>query len=522
MKERKHIHSTEQNNVDLSFMTLNVACLPIMFGKQINAHYLEHNNNRVNNILNLIQKIEPKENKHNNNNNNNSEHKTSNVDETKIVNNETKNSQQDNSRTDLFAATPLKKSPDIISFQELFDYRNVIQMAEGLKARGYRYIATSMGVFDLDIQSSTDILKSNILMTSLTSYFPLASSLLSDNSSCLMNPGGLLIASKKPILASQFVKFDNAMLGEEIIAKKGVLMAKIDIGENKFITYANTHLHAGGALFKNLSSLRGTTSDRRGEQMGAMHDALLSYQDSSIKHYSGYEHAKTIISGDFNVSFNHDRHYKSISSGSSGTNGFRKNERKYYGQALLFQNFSWQRPENFCNVRTKDDTSDAENRKDNKKLIVEANQNGCYTGTSISEQILKQYKNDPNTSLETQHKVIDILNPSDYGYKTKYHSHIHSFGTETDHLSLIGEATIDLNSAYTKIRHPERYRQGFFESSHKDAICLSVLGGVALSIAIAGLAASASVSLVVLGVALLIAAYMLMTDRKINHINLTK
>lgn len=69
----------------------------------------------------------------------------------------------------------------------------------------------------------------------------------------------------------EFNLYKNVMIGEETLANKGFLALRLQVDGKYFISVYNTHLHAGGALLKMKSTKYcGTTSERRGQQMGLL------------------------------------------------------------------------------------------------------------------------------------------------------------------------------------------------------------------------------------------------------------
>ncbi len=225
----------------------------------------------------------------------------------------------------------------------------------------------------------------------------------------LTRGSGLYIFSKYPIIESSFVKFNNAKVGEETLAIKGVMGVKLKISENQFITVFTTHLEADGAILgdQQQNKTGKTNSYERGEQMGMIDHQFKTWGINPPKNYPHMQHCKTMVCGDFNTPLNDERRMLSISTGKA-KNNFKTDMIKYPGQNELFQHLEHTVPSNFFDVR------DVEHYKDHVKQIVpelfeKAKSKNNFIGTYISDKISKENKDSlrPVNPYDADCNVID-------------------------------------------------------------------------------------------------------------------
>src|SRR5690606_19442100 len=103
----------------------------------------------------------------------------------------------------------------------------------------------------------------------------------------------------------------------------------------------------------------GTTSARRGVQMGQICDHMKAWETLPPIHAPNLMHYSTHLMGDLNTSLSNERAMRSISTGAS-RNGFRKDQIKYPGQNRLFQHLNPITPENFVNIREEREEVDSD------------------------------------------------------------------------------------------------------------------------------------------------------------------
>lgn len=225
----------------------------------------------------------------------------------------------------------------------------------------------------------------------------------------LLRGSGLYIFSKYPILESLFIKYNNAKIGQETLAIKGLMGVKLKISDNQFITVFTTHFEADGAILgdKQQAQTGKTNSYERGEQMGIIDHQFKTWGINPPKNYPMMRHCKTFISGDFNTPLNDVRRMHSISTGNA-KNNFKKNMVKYAGQNALFQHLELTVPINFQEVR------DEHHYKDHVKQVVpelleKAKLDNKFIGTYIGDKISKENKdsNRPIKPYDAECNVID-------------------------------------------------------------------------------------------------------------------
>lgn len=225
----------------------------------------------------------------------------------------------------------------------------------------------------------------------------------------LLRGSGLYIFSKFPILESIFIQYNNQKVGEETLAIKGFIGAKLKISDNQFITVFTTHLEADGEILgdKQQNKTGKTNSYERGEEMGVLATTFKTWSINPPKDRPAMQHCKTFISGDFNTPLNDARRMYSISTGNA-KNNFKKNMVKYPGQKELFQHFELTVPVNFFEVR------DEYHYKDHVKqvvpeLLAKAKLENKFIGTYISDKISKENKDSyrPIKPYDAECNVID-------------------------------------------------------------------------------------------------------------------
>lgn len=222
-----------------------------------------------------------------------------------------------------------------------------------------------------------------------------------------LHNSGLVILSKYPILEGEFIRFDNMMLGEETLGGKGFMALKVAVGGDRFMSLYNTHLHAGGAIFREISVAHaGSTSARRGEEMGLIAQHMEHWGKAPPATAAQYQHLGTILCGDLNTKLNDRARMLGISQGSSRENGCRAGDIKYTGQARLFANLSCTTPENVVPhidklVTRNDDTGDITEvkRTINTTQAEHARKQGYFGGTVFTHAALHTKRQQPNLQL---------------------------------------------------------------------------------------------------------------------------
>jgi endonuclease/exonuclease/phosphatase family metal-dependent hydrolase len=263
----------------------------------------------------------------------------------------------------------------------------------------------------------------------------------------LLNAGsGLLLLSQYPILEISFHPYKNAMVGEETLANKGFITAKLQYNDNYFVTVIITHLTAGGAIFKDEQAKYGTTSYRRGVQMGEIHDEIQSVGSRAPSGYENLNYLKSFVMGDLNTALNSERQQKSISTGLSN-NGFENGQIKYPGQYALFTILNNTIPANFLEVRDLAKQR-GEGKTINPDLLAQATQENKFTGTTAPEILLKNNKTMGSsiTRQQAEGKVIDGVFCTRDGYVGDLQTNIVSFNEFTaypymmsDHFAVMGQ-----------------------------------------------------------------------------------
>lgn len=251
--------------------------------------------------------------------------------------------------------------------------------------------------FDPDVRS--------LIKSRLSGYYPYNSG---DYGQKPLNAGsGLLLMSQYPILDIHFFPYRNIMFGDEMLANKGFIIAKLKYNDSYFLTVIITHLESGDAIDKEQQSQYGTTSFRRGEQMGYIYNQIEIYASTPPPGYENLNYLKTFVMGDFNTTLNDEREQKSISTGMSD-NGFKAGEVKYPGQYMLFNILQNTVPSNFLDVR------DLATKKGGGKtvdpvLLQEAIQENKFTGSTLPDTLLKNNKEQGTfiTRQQSEYKIID-------------------------------------------------------------------------------------------------------------------
>lgn len=223
---------------------------------------------------------------------------------------------------------------------------------------------------------------------------------------CFVLRGGLLLLSRYEIVDVASGIFPNGMLGEETIGDKGFIAIKIKLSDTEFATVYSTHLHAGGGITKSLSEwYGGTTSYRRGEQMGIISAHMESWATLPPEDAPRLKHTTTFFVGDTNVTLNADvlkdgkidnRRMLSVSTGKSN-NGMHADEIKYPGQYKLFKELEAVIPGNFASVMRPPLKQGGPRVIDDAKL-KDAEKKGDFTGSI----------NDGKPSPQATNKLIDV------------------------------------------------------------------------------------------------------------------
>jgi len=243
-----------------------------------------------------------------------------------------------------------------------------------------------------------------LIKDKLSAYYPYNSG---EYGQKLLNAGsGLLMLSQYPILDIQFFPYKNIMFGDETLANKGFIVAKLKYNDNYFITVITTHLESGDALLKDKQSQYGTTSYRRGVQMGYIYDQIKTAATVPPKGYENLKYLKTFVMGDFNTALNDEREQKSISTGLSN-NGFHPGDIKYPGQYALFNTLQNTVPANFFEVRVLPTEKGAGKTVD-PNLLQQAVAQNQFTGSTLPDDLLKINK-DQATAITRQQSEYEII-----------------------------------------------------------------------------------------------------------------
>ena len=289
--------------------------------------------------------------------------------------------------------------------------------------------------FDPDVRS--------YLKAQLAHYYPYNSG---DIGQKFLNAGsGLLFFSQYPILEMTFHPYTNLMVGEETLANKGFITAKLKVDDSHFITVIATHLEAGGAIWKDQQEKDGTTSVRRGVQMGEIYNELQTVASTPPRGYENLIYLKSFVMGDFNATLNNEREQKSISTGLSD-NGFKSGDIKYPGQYWLFTALHNTVPTNFIEVRQLPTTKGAGKTVD-PVLLQQAIQQNLFTGSTLPDDLLKPNRANATalTRQGTEYKMIDGIFESHDGVNGDITTYITSLNESSpyrysmsDHLATLG------------------------------------------------------------------------------------
>lgn len=284
----------------------------------------------------------------------------------------------------------------------------------------------------------------NLLLQQLSARYPYNSGHLGEK---VLNAGsGLLLLSQYPILAMEFHPYTNIMVGDELLANKGFIMAKLKYSDKYFITVVLTHLGSGDAVNKEAQSEEATTSFRRGEQMARIYALIQTKASTAPAGYENLQYLKTFVLGDFNQPLNNEREQKSISTGMSG-NGYKTGQVKYPGQYWLFSILKNTVPANFADVRDMS-TTQGQRKAVDSSLLQQAIQAHKFTGSTISVEDLKVNKNQgtPIKRETSEYNVIDGMFTSLDGAAGDLQSQLVSFNEFTsyqyqlsDHYTLMGQ-----------------------------------------------------------------------------------
>lgn len=259
---------------------------------------------------------------------------------------------------------------------------------------------------------------------------------------------GLLLLSQYPILDIQFFPYKNIMLGDETLANKGFILAKLKYNDNYFITAVITHLESGDAILKNDQSKYGTTSYRRGVQMGYIADQIQENASVVPAGHENLKYLKTFVLGDFNAPLNNEREQKSISTGMSN-NGFHKGEIKYPGQYHLFTLLENTVPTNFFETRILPDKK-GDGKTVNPDLLKQAVVENKFTGSTMHDDVLTINKDQATfvTRQQSEYEIIDGIFASHDGINGNMQSEIRSLNEisqykyeMSDHFTLWGTFT---------------------------------------------------------------------------------
>jgi endonuclease/exonuclease/phosphatase family metal-dependent hydrolase len=283
-----------------------------------------------------------------------------------------------------------------------------------------------------------------LLVQKLSAYYPYNTGNAGEK---ILNAGsGLLLFSQYPILEVEFHPYANEMVGDETLANKGFITAKMKYNNEYFFTVIVTHLEAGGGIDKDKQSLEGTTSIRRGEQMGRIYAQIQTKASVAPKGSESLKYLKTFVIGDLNTTLDTESEQKSISSGSSRTNGYKKGQIKYPGQYWLFSILKNSVPTNFFEVRVMN--GEHEGKVVDPVLLQEAIQQNKFTGSIYPETELKKNKNEQIqlTRQTSGNRIIDGMYDSVDGVEGDWQSQVISMSEAStykyamsDHYPLIGQ-----------------------------------------------------------------------------------
>lgn len=262
--------------------------------------------------------------------------------------------------------------------------------------------------------------------------------------------GGLMLLSSRPILESKSMSFPNSnnMVGDEKLAGKGFIAAKIADGEDGFHTVITTHLHSGDALWKGFSEwFGGTSSYRRSVEMGIIHNETDAWAKQPPKGQENLKAKHTIFMGDLNTSVDckvideeknivDDHKLLGISVGSA-LNGFEAGHVKYPRQRELLQKYEPPVPKNYISPRVDKPPFDrGKGKAVSPELVHEAKKKNLFTGTVCDGKLGHQ---DPT-------HIIDLMAIRKDGPEMgKFTTKIVSFDEEekkvkvSDHFAVAGE-----------------------------------------------------------------------------------
>lgn len=313
----------------------------------------------------------------------------------------------------------------------------------------------------------------DLLRKKLKDYYPYETGTAGEGA---LGGSGLIIFSKYRIVETQFKRFYNEMIGEETIpgVHKGRLGVKLQLHppcENNFITCIDTHTEAGGAIEKEKqSALGGTTSSRRGEQMGKIYEDIKTW---ATKPPPGTDlvHLKTFLTGDFNAPLNSERQRASITTGMSN-NGYESGI-KYPGQNLLFSLMEPIFPNNFQETRRIPDVK-GQKKPIVPELVEKAKRENAYTGSTIPVEVLIQNKEakKPITRQDAEHNVIDGIFITKEGVKASMEYEILTLGDEekggfaiSDHRGMRAKCTLFANTRKPVASAGQSFLEGVFSSA---------------------------------------------------------
>lgn len=285
-----------------------------------------------------------------------------------------------------------------------------------------------------------------LLINRLSQYYPYHSGNLGQ---LPLNAGsGLLLFSQYPILDIQFFPYNNIMIGEEMLANKGFIVAKLKYSNEYFITVVITHLEAGDAIFKEQQSKLETTSARRGIQMGFIYTKIQTLASTPPSGHEQLKYLKSFVMGDFNAPLNSERQQKSFSTGLSD-NGYSEGDVKYPGQYWLFSILKNTIPNNFIETRVLG-KSKGQKKDVDPELLNRAIRENKFTGSTFPMALLTNNKNQLRvlTRQETEYKILDGIFCSQKGLDGDLQTKLVSLNELTrypyqlsDHLTLMGTFT---------------------------------------------------------------------------------
>jgi endonuclease/exonuclease/phosphatase family metal-dependent hydrolase len=297
-------------------------------------------------------------------------------------------------------------------------------------------------------QETFDLGIRELLKQKLKTFYPYNSG---ESGQKFLNAGsGLMLFSQYPILEINFHAYKNMMAGEETLANKGFITAKLKYNDKYFVTVIITHLEAGGAIFKNEQSKIATTSARRGMQMSEIYSDIVTTANKAPQGYENLIYLRTFVMGDFNTTLNSERQQKAISTGLS-ENGFKEGQIKYPGQNALFTVLENTIPKNFIEVRALP-TCKGKGKNVDYDLLKQATQENQYTGSTYIQDQLKQIKDKDvrPTRQQTEYRIIDGIFVTHDGVPGDLQTQIISLNEfshyphpMSDHLTLIGGFTFD-------------------------------------------------------------------------------